>query len=166
MEQGLPTQPAVAMTSVPLPPPVATPTMATFTPAKSRLTICIHPANKYIRRGRENATLGTTLNIRVTGNCHPSPAVSSPEVPYTTMRNRKRKLEKQSDGTVFRKYIRKSAGIICGKCGKERTQERHKQHYGNWFCADTATQQYEDWLASVMAKGYGKKTKKITLLPA
>ena len=88
----------------------------------------------------------------------PSTAVPS-NVPYTTQRYRKRKLEKEQQGIVKRKYERKNQ-ITCRYCGQERKPPNHMQYFMNWYCVTTATISFEEWKDELTKKGYGRKPKK------
>ena len=79
-------------------------------------------------------------------------------VPYTTQRYRKRKLEKEKEGIVKRKYDRKKTPT-CKQCGQERNSPVHVQYFMNWYCGATATISFEDWKSEMTRKGYGRKPK-------
>ncbi|KAH3712187.1 hypothetical protein DPMN_041979 [Dreissena polymorpha] len=80
-------------------------------------------------------------------------------IPYTTQRYRKRKLEMEKEGITKRKYDRKKVPV-CKQCGQDRIPPDHVQYFMNWFCRSTATQSFEDWKTEIMKKGYGKKPRK------
>ena len=87
----------------------------------------------------------------------PSTVVPS-DVPYTTQRYRKRKLEKEKEGIIKRKYERKKTPT-CKQCGQERKPPAHVQYFMNWFCGATATDSFENWKKEMTKKGYGRKPK-------
>lgn len=87
----------------------------------------------------------------------PGTAVPS-DVPYTTQRYRKRKLEKEKEGIFKRKYERKKTPT-CKKCGQERKPPSHMQYFMNWFCEASAATSFEEWKGEMAKKGYGRQSK-------
>lgn len=79
------------------------------------------------------------------------------EVPRSTYYHLKRKQEQELAGSKTRKYVRSSKPIVCGKCGKPRDPDVHKQYFGNWYCQETESVSYEQWKERHKNKGYGKK---------
>ena len=51
-----------------------------------------------------------------------------------------------------KKYAPCPEMTVCSKCNQPRDAESHKQYYGSWFCANTATESLEEWRARMEAK--------------
>ncbi|XP_062842256.1 uncharacterized protein LOC134301486 [Trichomycterus rosablanca] len=102
--------------------------------------------------------LPATVNQATAGPSQPKVSgPRKPDVPYTTQWYRKKKMQNEKAGIHTRKYVRYTDTVMCKKCQKERKPPTHQQYYGNWYCEETATVPFADWMAKLSARGYGKK---------
>lgn len=80
------------------------------------------------------------------------------DVPYTTQRARQRRIDKEKEGAIKRKYTRTKVPT-CKKCVQERTEPTHTNYFMNWFCGVNSTISLDDWKNEFKKKGYGRKPK-------
>ncbi|KAK3097145.1 hypothetical protein FSP39_006793 [Pinctada imbricata] len=82
------------------------------------------------------------------------------DVPKSTIRYRKRKVEEEAKGLKRRIYTRKCNERLCKKCSLPLQSPQHKQYMGNLFCELSEIITYEEWLSNLKQKYSSFKRKK------
>ena len=120
-----------------------------------RILPCESPANP------ESQFQRTPMPVPVIGMLTPSVSVST--AARSTECYRRKQQKKKAAGELVRQYnIRRPTKLYtCQKCGQSRTKETHKQYYGHWYCALTATESFEDWSASKKCRLEKKQQQRI-----
>lgn len=70
------------------------------------------------------------------------------------------------EGQNVRRYKKRKEVTTCSKCKKDRLPETHHQHFGNWYCQETATETFEEWKARMVEKKYTSRKRKQVKLPS
>ena len=82
------------------------------------------------------------------------PRSESKPVPRSTKHYRRRVAQEDEAGVERKRnrYAKRTKMTTCGQCKKPRDSESHTQYYGCWYCANSAKESFEEWLARMVAK--------------
>lgn len=97
------------------------------------------------------------LQIQPAKATQPATSTIMPQMPYSTVHYRKKKIEAEQVGKFKRAYHRKTIVTACGKCGEDKKGGGHHQYYGNIYCPTKMDMPYDEWKTGLKDKGYGKR---------
>ncbi|KAL5019738.1 hypothetical protein ScPMuIL_002636 [Solemya velum] len=105
--------------------------------------------------------LTSDFNIPVSQQSTPSSST-----PRSTAWYQRKKEGQMKEGQNVRRYKKRKEVTTCSKCKKDRLPETHHQHFGNWYCQETATETFEEWKARMVEKKYTSRKRKHVKLPS
>lgn len=105
--------------------------------------------------------LTSDFNIPVSQQSTPSSST-----PRSTAWYQRKKEGQMKEGQNVRRYKKRKEVTTCSKCKKDRLPETHHQHFGNWYCQETATETFEEWKARMVEKKYTSRKRKQVKLPS
>lgn len=154
LQQGIPPPPQEAVAEQPLPeavplpsklPQVAFPFPFTFVLPENTAGTATLRACPTVRQPYLIPLQPKPIVPRSAVFIQPQVRVSAPfTVPQTitvpSNSSQKRSKKHQDEGNKMSSYQKK-----CSYCGKPREPLNHRQYYGNWYCKNTMTEDYDTW---------------------
>ena len=74
------------------------------------------------------------------------------KIPYSTERNKRKKLEKEAAGLYTRSYNKSAQCRRCPQCGKDVKSVGHVDYFKNIYCPENSDLTVEEWKAPLRLK--------------